>query len=262
MTSSRLSSPAPNSTLFLGDVHLGGFDPAFNARLEADASALVRHCTDEGIRIVIHGDLFDYWMEYPGRTPDIGRDLRDAVKAHSEAVGPVRMVTGNHDNWMLGMLRREGFEPESEFLRLDIEGRHVFVMHGDGLADPRFGFPRPVWHRMIRHPLFCRAYRFLPYAMAIGIMRRVSVHKRRKGPDPADIRRLDGWIASYLESGGADVVIAGHHHETRHRRFTGREYLNPGAFFRTRTAVLHTTTGFSLVSWNPTANCLDPFHDR
>lgn len=213
------------------------------------------------MRIVIHGDLFDYWMEYPGRTPDIGRKLREAVQAHSDAVGPVRMVTGNHDNWMLGMLRQEGFEPESEFLRLDIDGRRVLVMHGDGLADPRFGFPRAGWHRVIRHPVFYRAYRLLPYATALGIMRRISVHTRMKGPDQADIRRQDGWIATYLESGGADVVIAGHHHETRHRRFTGREYLNPGAFYRTGTVVLHTKNDFGLVRWNPVENRLDPFHD-
>lgn len=243
-------------------MHLGGFGPDANARLEADAASLVRHCTAAGIGLVIHGDLFDHWMEYPGRTPDLGLQVRAAVREHAARFGPVRMVTGNHDNWMLGMLRPEGFEPESEFLRLDLYGREVFVMHGDGLADPSFGFPRPAWHRFIRHPAFYRAYRLLPYGWALGIMRRVSEHRRAQGPDPEDVRRLDGWIASRLRAGLADVVVAGHHHELRHRRIAGREYLNPGAFHKTRTAVLHTKTGFRLVVWNPAENRLDPLDDR
>lgn len=257
-----MSSPAPNSTLFLGDVHLGGFGPDENAALERDTAALVRHCTGAGIGLVMHGDLFDHWMEYPDRTPDIGLEVRAAVRDHAARFGPVPFVTGNHDNWMLGHLRAEGFEPEPETLRLVLGGREVLVMHGDGLADPAFGFPRPGWHRFIRHPYFYRAYRLLPYDLALGVMRRVSLHRRAAGPDPRDVDRLDGWIAGYLAKGGADVVVAGHHHETRHRHIAGREYLNPGAFHLTRTAVLHTTTGFGLVVWNATETRLDPFHDR
>jgi UDP-2,3-diacylglucosamine pyrophosphatase LpxH len=242
-------------------VHLGGFEAEENARLEQDAAALIRYCTTTGIDVVIHGDLFDFWMEYPGRIPDLGRPVREAVKAHAVRFGPVRMVTGNHDNWMLGGLVEEGFEPEAEFLRLSLDGRQVLVLHGDGLADPAFGFPRPRWHRFIRHGAFLRIFRFLPYAWALGIMRWVSIWRRRRGPDPAETRRLDAWVEAGLRSGLADVVIAGHHHETTHRQIAGSEYLNPGAFHLTRTAVLHTGSGFHLVVWNATESRLEPFHD-
>ncbi len=256
-----MSSPGPNSILFLGDVHLGGFEAEVNTHLEQDAAALIRHCTASGIDLVIHGDLFDYWMEYPGRMPDLGLPVREAVKAHADRYGPVRMVTGNHDNWMLGGLASEGFAPEAEFLRLRIDGRQLLVIHGDGLKDPAFGFPRPRWHRLIRHAVFYRIYRILPYTWALDIMRRVSRLRRRRGPDPAETRRLDTWVEASLRSGLADVVIAGHHHETRHRQIVGSEYLNPGAFHLTRTAVLHTGTRFRLVVWNATESRLEPFDD-
>lgn len=242
-------------------MHLGGFDAEGNARLEQDTASLIRHCTDCGIDLVIHGDLFDYWMEVPGRMPDLGRPVRDAVRAHAARYGPVRMVSGNHDNWMLGGLASEGFATQSESLSLRIDGRRVMVLHGDGLADPAFGFPRPLWHRFIRHPAFYRLYRILPHAWALDIMRRVSLVRRRGGPDPAETRRLDAWVEAGLRSGLADVVIAGHIHETRHRQIEGSEYLNPGAFHLTRTAVLHNGTGFRIVVWNATESRLEPFDD-
>lgn len=256
-----MSSIEPNNTLYLGDIHLGGFDEATNARLEEDAASLVRHCTRNGIGLVLTGDIFDYWMDYPDRSPDIGQTFRRAVQAHAARFGPVPMVTGNHDNWMLGRLRDEGFSPVSEKLLRSAGARRVLIVHGDGLTDPSLRHPRPFWHRFIRHPAFYRLYRMLPFDTALGLMKWFSARQRANAPQPEDTEPLDRWAAYALDLGLCDVLIAGHHHETRHRHLAGGEYLNTGAFYRTRTAVLHTNTGFGLVVWNTAAHRLDPLHD-
>lgn len=232
-------------------MHLDGFDAAADEALDRDAAALVDHCADNGIRVFFLGDLFDAWMEYPHRTPDSGRRFRAAVTRYAASHGPIRGITGNHDNWTLGLLAEEGFELSSEHIRIDIDGRRVLLLHGDGLADAAFGFPRPLYHRILRHRLFVAVYRaLLPFERALGLMRWFSRWQRSRHPEPDDTETLDRWASEALKTRVADVIIAGHHHEARHVKIDGREYLNTGAFYRTRTVVMHTNGQFNVVVWD------------
>jgi len=246
-----LSSTAPNRTVFLADTHLGGFDDATNAAIEHDATELVRYCAANRIRLIFHGDLFDYWMEYPGRKPPYALQFRDAVKNYADEHGAVLSITGNHDNWMLGQLSEEGFDIRHEHEYIDLNGRRALVLHGDGLRDPAFGLPRPMFHRILRHPAFVRMYRFiLPYEWALGIMRWFSMWQRKRRPEADNTEPIDQWAMSALQNGWADVVILGHHHDIRHMKTPKGEYLNAGAFYRTRTVLMHTNGHIKVVEWN------------
>lgn len=208
-------------------------------------------CDRHSYKLFLLGDVFDHWMEYPGRTPDFGHGFRSAIRRYSERHGPVLHITGNHDNWTLGGLAHEGFDQISESARFDIHGRSVFLLHGDGLADPSLLFPRPLYHRVLRHPLFVRMYRFLlPMPLALDIMKGFSRWQRRRHPEHNDTETLDRWVLSALDRGLSEVIIAGHHHQVRHMKIGNREYLNTGAFFRTRTIVTHTDEGFRVVVWD------------
>lgn len=232
-------------------MHLDGFDAATNEALERDAAALIDHCAENGIRVVFLGDLFDAWMEYPGRTPDSGRRFREAVSRYARRHAPILGVTGNHDNWTLGLLAHEGFQLGSEHLDLTIHGRRVLLLHGDGLADATLGLPRPFYHRILRHKAFVSVYRLLlPFDRALSLMAWFSRRQRSRHPQPDDTDTLDRWAASALKQGLADVIIAGHHHEVRHVKIDSGEYLNTGAFYRTRTLVMHTNGRFNVVLWD------------
>jgi UDP-2,3-diacylglucosamine hydrolase len=235
----------------LADVHLDGFDAATNEALDHDAATLIDHCAENGIRVFFLGDLFDAWMEYPQRKPDFGRRFRDAVRRYAKRHGPIRGVTGNHDNWTLGLLAEEGFELGSESIELSIAHRRVLLLHGDGLADAALGLPRPFYHRILRHKAFVSVYRFLfPFDRALTLMAWFSRRQRSRHPEPDDTETLDRWAASALKRDIADVIIAGHHHEVRHVKIDGREYLNTGALYRTRTLVMHTNGQFNVVVWD------------
>lgn len=235
----------------MADAHLGGFDDATNASLEHDAAELVRYCAANRIRLIFHGDLFDYWMEYPGRKPSYAHDFRLAVTSYSDKLGAIPTITGNHDNWMLGLLADEGFDIRHEHEFLDLDGRRVLLSHGDGLSDPMFAHPRPLFHRFLRHPAFVRMYRLLlPFDWALGIMRWFSRWQRHRRPEADDTQTLDQWAISMLDEGKADVVIAGHHHDIRHVKTDKGEYLNAGAFYRTRTVLMHTNGRMRVVEWD------------
>lgn len=235
----------------MADLHLDGFDAATNSTLDHDAAALIDHCAETGIRVYVLGDLFDAWMEFPQRKPEFGRRFRDAVRRYAKRHGPIRGITGNHDNWTLGLLAEEGFELGSESIALSIDHRRVLLLHGDGLADAALALPRPFYHRILRHKAFVGAYRFVfPFHRALNLMAWFSRRQRSRHPEPDDTETLDRWAASALKKGIADVIIAGHHHEVRHVKIDGREYLNTGAFYRTRTLVMHTNGQFNVVVWD------------
>jgi len=61
--------------IFLSDVHLGALRPDQNEKLENELIELIRHCSENGIKIHVLGDLFDYWMEFPEYTPPLGNKL-------------------------------------------------------------------------------------------------------------------------------------------------------------------------------------------
>jgi UDP-2,3-diacylglucosamine pyrophosphatase LpxH len=230
---------------------LGGFDNAINAAIEHDATELVRYCASNRIRLIFHGHLFDYWMEYPGQKPPIALKFREAVKTYADEHGAVLSITGNHDNWMLGLLSEEGFDIRHEHEFVDLDGKRVLILHGDGLSDPAFGFPRPLFHQILRHPGFVWLYRsVLPFDWALGIMRSFSRWQRNRKPEANDTETLDLWAASVIRNGWADIVIAGHHHDIRHVKTTKGEYLNTGAFYRTRTVLMHTNGHIKVVEWD------------
>lgn len=230
---------------------MGGFDNATNSALEHDAAELVRYCATNGIRLIFHGDLFDYWMEYPGRKPAYAQLFRDAVTQYAANHGNILSITGNHDNWMLGLLEEEGFDIRHEHEFVNLDGKRVLILHGDGLRDPSLALPRPLFHRFLRHPAFVWMYRFiLPFVWATGIMRWFSRWQRKRRPEPDDTQTLDQWAEMALDKGWADVVIAGHHHDIRHVKTNKGEYLNAGAFYRTRTVLMHTNGRVRVVEWD------------
>ncbi len=253
MPSSPLSSPGPSrrQALFLADAHLGGFDAATNARIQADVIAVVRHCRASNTTLYLLGDLFDHWMEWPGKAPAFGNALRAELRNYVAEMGPVLTITGNHDNWTLDELASDGCDIEPEYRYLDLDGLKVLVLHGDGLADPAMGLPRPRMHRFLRHPVFVRWYRrLLPPAVGMAGMAAFSRISRCLSGDRPDTDRLDAWVRAHLRDRRADVVIAGHHHHLRDEHPAGGRYLNAGAFYRHRRLVLYANGSFRIVTVN------------
>lgn len=254
------SSPSTDH-LFLSDVHLGGFDPETNREIGRDLIALIEHCRQNGIRLYILGDLFDWWMEYPDRHPDPelflgpvegtnGRNpLAGTIRCYTEQIGPILYITGNHDNWTGGYFTRLGLDLEPEYREITLGGEVIFLHHGDGLSDRSLGLPRPMMHRFLRHPLFVRLYqKMLPPPVGWWIMKSFSRWRRTR--DREDPERLDRWVRGFLKKNGFDFVICGHDHIPRMETTPYGTYINSGAFCLHRTAVLYTKGTFQLVTWN------------
>ncbi len=237
--------------LFISDVHLGAFDPEKEQEIESDLVALIEYAKRKKARLYILGDLFDYWMEFQNSSvrPTIGLKTLDSFKNYHENVESSLFITGNHDNWTLGYFTKIGFDVESEYRSIELFGKKLFLMHGDGHFKSNEKLNRPFMHRVLRNPFFLKLYRnLLPNSIALSVMKQFSDTTRKlnhRNPIPLNTN------AEYiLDSGTAEIVITGHDHIPRLETFNSGLYINLGTFFQHRTLVRGINGVLSLVQWD------------
>lgn len=251
----------PSETLFVSDVHLGGYDSLQNKEIEHDFLLLLTWCKKQNVTVVLLGDIFDYYMQYGAYTPEIAqRTLAWFKEYHSgKANGSTLYITGNHDNWDFGALKQAGFDTEHEFrFYRTSTNSTVMLMHGDGLSEPAFRFHRPLFHRVLRNPYFIKIFKaFTGGESGNNIMKIFSNWSRKNDDgDNHDKAHLDTNAIRILSELPIDVLICGHHHETRDITSGNKHYINTGAFFSERTACLYTNGSFQLVKWNGANNTI------
>ncbi len=242
--------------LFVSDLHLGGFGDAKNNALEQSFIDLMEYARLNSITPVILGDLFDYYMQYGDFIPEIARRPMEALHSfNKKSHRPAIIVTGNHDNWDDGYFESVGCDVSHETYSLEINDQKVLIAHGDGLTDPKYYFPRPLFHRLLRNRHFVRLFKSLTTPkMGNEIMRLFSRFSRHNSNNiPSETKRVDLWAMGMLKMGLADVVISGHHHNIRYVCEQTGLYINTGCFYRDQTLAIHNNEGFQLVKWNSTS---------
>ncbi|MDI6400461.1 metallophosphoesterase family protein [Balneolaceae bacterium ANBcel3] len=250
------------SYLFLSDVHLGAFDDSKNNQLEDDLVQLIDFCEKNHVRPVVLGDFFDFWMEYKGFRPALGtRILGRFAEFHKKTGNNTLFITGNHDNWTLndGVLKQTGFDLEHEYRIMDINNSKVMVFHGDGFKKSEMKYPRPMFHRILRNPIFTSIYRaLLSPTRGLAIMAAFSKHSRKKSnaEDTSNsCLRLNRWVDEYSkENSTISAYLYGHTHHAEIRQNFRAVMVNCGYFGKDRTACLYTNHRFELVYWN-SADC-------
>ena len=101
--------------------------------------------------MVLLGDIFDFWFDYPHfvmKGYDLLLDGLDRVRA---AGSRLHFVGGNHDIWAADYLhQRYGTAADGGPVTLDLDGRHVFCTHGDGLLGRDILYQ--AFRAVVRHP--------------------------------------------------------------------------------------------------------------
>lgn len=207
--------PAPRSPLpalyIVGDIHLrdgGGPFPRFLDELAARKPA----------RLVLLGDLFEYWLETADAVARY-RPVLDRLKALSAAGWRVDLVRGNRE-MAAGRVLAATSGCTLHWPRLDLRlgQRRIRVVHGDRLIrDPGYRALRAwigsFWHAgwQVLHPA--------PVQDAVArLLRRNSSSQRPRAyrvikPDPARVKAA--------ARGQCDTLIAGHIHEQWRRTIGG-----------------------------------------
>ena len=228
----------PKPLFLVSDVHLG----AVPEETEAAFRRWLRHAAESASRLVINGDLFDFWFEYRRVVPGEHVRVLALLADVAEAGVPVMLIGGNHDWWGGDFMRRRlGVDFRREPVRLSHAGKSILVAHGDGVGRGDLGY------RALKLALRSRAsqwaFRWLHPDLGAWVADRVSSTRAeaerppKRGPRRA--AQLTRWAREELvRDRSLDIVALGHVHQPLLvEAEPGRYYVNSGDWVRHRTYV-------------------------
>ncbi|MCH9032842.1 MAG: UDP-2,3-diacylglucosamine diphosphatase [candidate division Zixibacteria bacterium] len=236
-TDSVASENARGKSLFVfSDAHLGANDPDTEKVKRAKALEMISIVKERGYRLVILGDLFDFWFEYKHAIPKQQLQIVFRLGDLVESGIPVDYVSGNHDFWLGDFLTDEvGITIHREELILIEQGKKIFFIHGDGLAPQ--DWPYRILKRILRNRTNIRLYRLLPADWGISLARWVSGSSRKHTSKRTDlgIHSFHGAYEDYARTKlkeGYDAVLIGHLHTPLYHDWPEGIYINTGEFIR------------------------------
>jgi UDP-2,3-diacylglucosamine hydrolase len=239
-----------SATYFISDVHLGLRSREEERAKEDRLLDFLRSVAGDAERLVIVGDLFDFWFEY--RTVIPKGFHRTLAALHNLTGGgvPIDFLVGNHDCWLGDFFEAElGMTVHFKPFETLVQGKRVYVHHGDGLAENDLGY------RMIKPVLRNRfniwLYRWLHPDIGVRLARGSSRTSRQYTTNK-HYGEGEGMArhAATLIDGGADIVVMGHRHVPELRPIGKGVYVNLGDW------VTHNTFGvmrggtITLETWN------------
>lgn len=210
------------------DIHLG----AVPTETETAFLRFLDHVGAEASRLILPGDLFDFWFEYGNVVPGEHFRVLAALAELVDAGVPVLVTGGNHDAWGGGFLREHvGIEYHEGHVRTEIFGRPALLAHGDGLGKGDLKY------RMLKAVLRSRpaiwGFRALHPELGMRLARRVSTTEAKADTDPGKVGRarfIEAWARETL-AGDPELayVVCGHAHLPTVTEVEGRRYyLNAG----------------------------------
>jgi UDP-2,3-diacylglucosamine hydrolase len=238
------------AVFFVSDVHLGAESKERESGREARLHRFLTSLAGRASALYIVGDLFDFWFEYRTAIPRRPFATLAALASLRSAGVEITYLNGNHDFWLGPFLSEElGVATVNEALALDLQGRRIWLHHGDGLVGGDLGYR--LLKRVIRHPASIALYSLLHPDLGLPLARRVSRWSRRsREQDPPDLERLWREIALPRFAQGFDAVMVGHFHHVLERRQDDRVFFVLGDWIDHFSYVVLDEGRFRLERWS------------
>jgi len=165
------------------------------------------------------GDMFDYWFEYKNVVPKgFVRFIGKMAEFVDEGI-PVYLFTGNHDTWLFDYFPKEiGATVYTDSVEIELDGKHFYVAHGDGLGDPSRSFR---FMRKFFRNKFCQAlYKTIHPRLTVPFGYAWSRYNRKKKQGTAGEQYLGEdkeYLVKFAKEYSAthseiDYFIFGHRH--------------------------------------------------
>ncbi len=212
------------------DAHLGADSDQKEAEKRSKIEALFERVKADGDRLVVLGDLFDFWFEYRHAIP---KDHHHVLfMLHDLVSRGIRIdyISGNHDFWMGDFFTESvGVALHRDILEIEYDNRKLHLIHGDGLARADRGYR--FLKRILRNRFNIWLYRKLPPDWAIPLAKKVSGSSRSytSGRDKEFVADYERYAEKKLGE-GFDIVAIGHLHIPVLKRVDGGTYVNTGDF--------------------------------
>jgi len=217
---------------FFSDAHLGENDKEREKGKLEKIYAFLEMVKNDGEKLFILGDLFDFWFEYKHAIPKEHLKVVFKLAALVEDGIEVHYISGNHDFWLGNFLSREaGITIHRDYLKIDEQGKKLFLIHGDGISPSDKGYR--VLKKILRNRFNIWLYRKVPTDWGIPLAKWVSGSSRNytSGRSKHFIKDYEIYAGKKLAE-GFDAVVIGHLHVPILKELDGGVYLNTGDFIK------------------------------
>jgi UDP-2,3-diacylglucosamine hydrolase len=183
------------------------------------------------------GDVFDFWFEYKTVVPRGYTRLLGKLALLSDKGVKLTFFKGNHDMWMFDYFEKElGATIISNELLVNINGKKVFMHHGDGLGpgDNSYKLLKGFFRSQICQWLFARLHPNFGLSIANYFSRKSRLANGVILPYQGDEKEaLWNYIKTLDNSLYADFYLCGHRHLPLEKILpSGAKYINTGDWFQ------------------------------
>lgn len=164
-------------------------------------------------RLVILGDLFDFWFGFTDYINPAYRPLCDTLLSLTQDGVGLMYLEGNHDFSMGSFFtERLGGEVYPRDHRLHLEGQRVYLAHGD-LINPSDVFYR-IYRALLKNKAMYAFIRWLGPERTAKVKDLISQRAWMHGGRPLSVEPLPSEETFLRQecAQGTDVVILGHFH--------------------------------------------------
>lgn len=230
-------------TFFVTDAHLGsGID---SRQRELDLVRWLETIEPEAKRIILLGDIFDFWFTYKQAVPRGFVRLLGKMAQMADSGVEFHFFIGNHDMWLFDYLEKEiGVVMHNEPIAMEIDGKRFLIGHGDGLCnkDYKYNFIKRVFRCRFNQWLFAGIHPNIGFPIANSWSNSSrKKHSRNDsgylGDDKEGIylyckqmqqQKIDTGVQPY------DYFIFGHRHTPIVRPLGTATYINVGNWIEHR----------------------------
>ena len=238
-------------TIFIADAHLKEpADPNYRLMLR-----FLRELQGNTDALYIMGDLFDFWLGFPGQPFKQYAPLVDELHALRRSGCRLIYFEGNHD-FHMGPVFREylGAEIHQGPLVREIDGRRLYLCHGDQINRADLGYR--LLRLLLHNRLTAAAVNVFPPAAAIRIKEYLQ-HKSKSAyhsrSNRWDYPRIILNFARELQQDGCQGLVTGHFHIELFETLAGNPFtiLSLGDWMGLHTYGELSAGGFKLLNYNP-----------
>ncbi|TKJ39047.1 hypothetical protein CEE37_11525 [candidate division LCP-89 bacterium B3_LCP] len=218
--------------LFISDAHLGTGSLESQQKRKLLLKELFDHYAPKLDRMVIIGDLFDFWFEWKHVILKKHFQVLFWLKELHERGVEIHFLAGNHDFALGSFLAEEvGVQVHMNEYSFNYDGKSFFALHGDGLAPADWGYR--ILKRVLRSRFNQKLYSYLHPNWAVDLALKSSRRSRNYSGRRWDI---DGWAYSeaaekYIRQGN-DYVLFAHNHESILKPMGDGIYVNTGDWMK------------------------------
>lgn len=239
---------SPEKAYFVSDTHFGA--PPDSRRREEDFVRWLDIVKNDGTKLLLLGDIFDFWFSYKHVVPRGFVRVLGKLAELADSGVEIHFFTGNHDMWVFDYFEKElGIKVHTTPQEFQIAGKEFFMGHGDGLTSMNKSYL--ALKRVFASRLCQRMFAALHPWVGFGIAKKWSLSSRKNGKKnlkkyyrPSEVPI---FCKAKLKEQHYDFFVFGHRHRIENEKIgENSQYFVIGDWIESRNYAVYSNGLFEV----------------